>query len=143
GGTVNGGKMSMSRGNVIDPNAIVDEFGVDPFRYFLLREVPFGQDGDFSRETLIARINSDLANDLGNLLHRTLTMIERYADGKVPEPGPAGNLDLDTSLRQMASELLPLLDSHVDQFEFIRDLEDIWGLELSGKTIIDICSATL
>ena len=138
--TVNGEKMSKSRGNVIDPNAIVDEFGVDPFRYFLLREVPFGQDGDFSRETLITRINSDLANDLGNLLHRTLTMIERYADGKVPEPGPAGNLDLDTSLRQMASELLPLLDRHVAQFEFNRALEAIWGLVQAGNQYIDKCA---
>lgn len=81
--TVNGEKMSKSRGNVVDPNAIIDEFGVDAFRYFLLREVPFGQDGDFSKDTMIGRINSELANDLGNLLNRSLTLIERFAGGEI------------------------------------------------------------
>ena len=71
--------MSKSRGNVVDPNEMVDEFGADAFRYFLLREVPFGQDGDFSQTGMVTRINSELADGLGNLLSRSLTMIERFA----------------------------------------------------------------
>src|SRR5678815_2058833 len=83
--TVDGEKMSKSRGNVVDPYAMADKYGVYAFRYFLLREVPFGQDGDFSEAALVARINSDLANGLGNLLSRTLTLIERSAGGTIPE----------------------------------------------------------
>jgi methionyl-tRNA synthetase len=135
--TVNGEKMSKSRGNVVDPNAVVDEFGVDQFRYFLLREVPFGQDGDFSREALISRTNSDLANDLGNLLNRTLTMIERYAGGIIPAPGPAANPDLDKSLQQTALALLPLVDGHLGNLEFNRALEEIWRLVQAGNQYID------
>jgi len=89
--TVNGEKMSKSRGNVVDPHEIIEHFGIDAFRYFLLREVPFGHDGDFSRDAMIGRLNSDLANGLGNLLSRTLTMIERYTGGTVPER-PSVNL---------------------------------------------------
>ncbi|MEP6889939.1 MAG: methionine--tRNA ligase subunit beta, partial [Nitrospirota bacterium] len=83
--TVNGEKMSKSRGNVVDPNRMIDEFGVDAFRYFLLREVPFGQDGDFSEHAMARRANSDLANGIGNLLSRTLTMIDRNCDGTIPD----------------------------------------------------------
>jgi methionyl-tRNA synthetase len=83
--TVAGEKMSKSRGNVVDPNGMVDRFGTDAFRYFLLREVPFGQDGDFSEQALARRINSDLANGIGNLLSRTLTMIERNCNGTIPD----------------------------------------------------------
>jgi methionyl-tRNA synthetase len=138
--TVNGEKMSKSRGNVIDPNSIVDEFGVDQFRYFILREVPFGQDGDFSRQAMIGRINSELANDLGNLLNRTLTMIERYADGKIPEPGAAANPDLDSALRETALGLLPLVARHIHELEFSRALEAIWGLVQLGNQYIDKCA---
>lgn len=135
--TVNGEKMSKSRGNVVDPNAVVDEFGVDQFRYFLLREVPFGQDGDFSIEALISRINSDLANDLGNLLNRTLTMIERYAGGTIPQPGLGTNADLDKSLQETAVALLPLVESHLGNLEFNRALEEIWRLVQAGNQYID------
>ena len=97
--TRDGKKMSKSLGNVIDPNEVVDAYGADAFRYFVLREVPFGLDGDFSTETFTTRFNTELANDLGNLLSRVQTMIGKYFDGKMPGarrrhcPGPrtAGN----------------------------------------------------
>jgi methionyl-tRNA synthetase len=91
--TVEGKKMSKSLGNVIDPFALVEEFGVDPIRYFLLREVSFGQDGDFGRDKLINRSNADLANDLGNLAQRSLSMIAKNCDGKLPEPGAFSEAD--------------------------------------------------
>jgi len=125
--TVSGEKMSKSRGNVVDPNAVVEEFGVDAFRYFLLREVPFGQDGDYSREALIGRINSELANDLGNLLNRTVTMLERYAQGKIPEPAPSGT-DADETLQHTAVRLKDLVELHLNNLEFNRALESIWSL---------------
>ncbi len=81
---VKGEKMSKSKGNVVDPEAVVAAYGLDAFRYFLLRDVPFGEDGVFSEEALVKRINADLANDLGNLVYRTLTMIEKHAGGKIP-----------------------------------------------------------
>ena len=79
-------KMSKSKGNVVDPNELIDEFGVDPIRYFLLREISFGQDGNFNRQALIDRTNADLANDLGNLLNRSLAMLNKYHSGIIPVP---------------------------------------------------------
>ncbi len=118
--TVNGEKMSKSLGNVVDPGAMVEEFGVDPFRYFLLREVPFGQDGDFSRSAFIGRYNSDLANDLGNLVSRTLTMIERYSGGLVPSQGP------DDGFEELVAAASREVANSLDQFQFHRALQEIW-----------------
>ncbi len=125
--TVNGEKMSKSRGNVVDPNAIVDEFGIDAFRYFLLREVPFGQDGDFSCEALIGRINSELADGLGNLVSRTLTMIDRFTHGKIP-PGHAPQDELDGQLEQAIGELAESASVFIEDLRFNRALESMWEL---------------
>jgi methionyl-tRNA synthetase len=88
-----GEKMSKSVGNVVDPFALADAYGVDPLRYFFLREIPFGQDGNYSHDAIVARINADLANDLGNLAQRSLTMVARQFDGKLPEPGAFSDND--------------------------------------------------
>jgi methionyl-tRNA synthetase len=82
-----GEKMSKSVGNVVDPFTLADAYGVDPLRYFLLREVPFGQDGNYSHDAIVARINADLANDLGNLAQRSLSMVARQSNGMLPAPG--------------------------------------------------------
>jgi len=135
--TVNGEKMSKSRGNVVDPNAIVDEFGVDAFRYFLLREVPFGQDGDFSKDAMIGRINSELANDLGNLLNRSLTMIERFAGGTVPSHTPAADTEMELRLRKTITGLFVAAERHLTNLEFSRAIEAIWELVQLGNQYID------
>ncbi|MBX9700592.1 MAG: methionine--tRNA ligase [Acetobacteraceae bacterium] len=91
--TIEGEKMSKSLGNAIDPLVLIEEFGLDPLRYFLLREVPFGNDGDFSRKALIGRLNGELADGLGNLAQRTLTLIQRNCEGRLPAPGEAAKAD--------------------------------------------------
>jgi methionyl-tRNA synthetase len=123
--TVDGEKMSKSRGNVVDPNKMVDEFGADAFRYFLLREVPFGQDGDFSQTGMIARVNSELADGLGNLLSRSLTMIERFAGGTVPAEVASANGELESHLAQATGSLEADADDHIEHFRFSRALECI------------------
>ena len=136
--TVEGEKMSKSRGNVVDPNAMIDEFGTDAFRYFLLREVPFGHDGDFSREAMIGRINTDLANDLGNLLNRTLTLIERFAGGKIPIPVEAQTVPLDRALQHKASSLPgAVLDLCLTDVALNKALESIWEVVQAGNQHID------
>lgn len=136
--TVDGEKMSKSRGNVIDPYAVVDQFGADAFRYFLLREIPFGQDGDFSRESFIGRINADLANGLGNLLSRTVTLIQRCCQGMVPAPDPSAITELDTGLQAAAEALIhTTMPQHLRRMEFNRTLEATWGLVQLGNQYID------
>ena len=121
--TVDGEKMSKSRSNVVDPNKMVDEFGADAFRYFLLREVPFGQDGDFSIQALARRTNSDLANGIGNLLSRTLTMIDRYCDSTIPD-APQDYFEKESQQSRLllhANEQLLTLGKALDGF--FEDLE--------------------
>ncbi len=134
--TVNGEKMSKSRGNVVDPYAIVDEFGADAFRYFLLREVPFCHDGDFSREALVGRINSELANDLGNLLSRTLTLIEKFSDGKIPQPH-LPNLPEEQELKNIAVSLFDPIEDALNLIEFHRALIEIWKLVSRTNVFIE------
>ena len=134
--TVNGEKMSKSRGNVVDPNKMIDEVGADAFRYFLLREVPFGQDGDYSLAGMVTRINSDLANGLGNLLSRTLTLIQRSQGGLVTAPGPG--VKADRELEQAIVSLLnTVLPHHLEQLEFNRALEAIWHVVQLANQYVD------
>ena len=135
--TVDGEKMSKSRGNVVDPNKMVDEFGADAFRYFLLREVPFGQDGDFSQNAMISRINSDLANGLGNLLSRTLTMIERFTQGVIPDRGTSINQHLEKQIKEIALLSPNNIDQGFDRFLLTINLHHIWGLITCCDKFID------
>lgn len=121
-----GEKMSKSVGNVIDPDALVDAFGVDQVRYFLLREVPFGQDGSYSDEAIIGRINADLANELGNLAQRSLSMVAKNLGGKVPEP--AEFTDSDRELLDAADALLEQVRAHYDACAMHLALEATWSV---------------
>jgi methionyl-tRNA synthetase len=126
--TVDGEKMSKSRGNVVDPNKMVDKFGADAFRYFLLREVPFGQDGDFSKSAMVTRINSDLANGIGNLLSRTLTMIDHFSEGKIPGRGSTMRESMEMTIAE-AEEYLPVsANEKLSGLRFKEHIEDIWAL---------------
>jgi len=126
--TFDGEKMSKSRGNVVDPYAMADKYKVYGFRYFLLREVPFGQDGDFSETALVRRVDSDIANGLGNLLRRTLALIERYAGGAIPEVPPRLETDVEENLTVAGLEAFSLADSDIEEMAFSRALEQIWKL---------------
>jgi methionyl-tRNA synthetase len=126
--TVEGEKMSKSRGNAVDPNKMADEFGADAFRYFLLREVPFGQDGDFSQSAMVTNINSDLANGIGNLLSRTLTMIERYSDNTIPAVGTPALPELEALIAATATGLPERIDQGYRALAFRENLQAIWEL---------------
>ena len=128
-------KMSKSKGNVIYPEPLVELYGRDPLKYFVLREFNFGSDGNFSTKKFIERTNSDLANDLGNLLSRTLAMVEKYRDGIVPEPAQTSKFDED--LKKVQAETLGLVQEHMEHFDFQKTFEAIWTLVRRSNKYID------
>ena len=130
-----GGKMSKSKGNVVDPVKLCNRYGVDAIRYFLLREIPFGNDGMFTNEALINRINSDLANDLGNLLSRTVAMCEKYFGGTVRKV--AGTEAIDTELETMTSELLGKVTADMDNLTIPQALMEIFAVIQRANKYID------
>jgi methionyl-tRNA synthetase len=119
-----GAKMSKSIGNVVRPKDYVDRFGVDAFRYFVMREMVFGQDADFTDESFLARYNADLANDFGNLVSRATTMIHRYCDGRVPKPAQAGEREIE--IQEQLLKLIPNVRTHVARFQLSFALKEIW-----------------
>jgi len=121
-----GEKMSKSVGNVVDPFVLTRDYGVDQIRYFLLRDVPFGQDGNYSRDGIVQRINADLANDLGNLAQRSLSMIAKNCDGIIPAPGVL--TEADEAILRAADTLLPRVEEAIDAFAIHRALEIVWRL---------------
>jgi methionyl-tRNA synthetase len=133
--TVEGQKMSKSLGNVVDPLALVDQFGLDPVRFFLLREIPFGNDGDFSERALISRMNTELANDLGNLCQRTLSLIARNCGGILPQMAPPAEDDI--AILDQARALPQLLRDRMDRQALHDGLEDIWRVIRAANAYID------
>jgi len=137
-----GGKMSKSKGNVVDPLILIDKYGVDAVRYFLLREMPYGNDGSYSEDALVHRINMDLANDLGNLLSRTTAMINKFCDGKIPEP--SSRQDEDTELFDLAGRIPGEVEELLEKMEMAGSLAKIWELvNKSNKYIEDMAPWSL
>ena len=132
---MDGGKMSKSKGNVVDPYVLAEKFGVDALRFFLLRTFPFGSDGNFSNELLIQTINMDLANDLGNLVSRTTAMVEKYFGGTLP--AERENSDADCDLKTMASTLRDRYETEMEHFQFQNALEQVFKTIQRANKYID------
>jgi methionyl-tRNA synthetase len=129
------GKMSKSRGNVIDPGLLINRYGRDALRYFLLREIPFGQDGVFSPDAMVERLNFDLANDFGNLVHRTVAMLHKFNGGIVPVPSSIE--EIDVSLRNLAEQTIRGVEESMDEMQFSVALTEIWKLVRFVNKYID------
>lgn len=129
------GKMSKSKGNVVDPLILKKDFGLDAIRYYLLREMAFGSDGAYSTESLISRINSDLANDLGNLLNRTIAMVKKYFGGTIPVVGVKS--EYDEELKAVAKTAIERMEKHMEALQMNQALEELWVLIRRANKYID------
>lgn len=130
------GKMSKSKGNVVYPELLIERYGVDATRYFLLRELPFGQDGVFSPESFVERFNYDLCNDLGNLLNRTISMINKYFEGKIPEY-PGKQNEVDESLENYIKEQRKEVEKNLEEVQFSKALTELWNMISRTNKYID------